>query len=377
MRVRWLGGRALITLAAPVVAVALLTPGTGAAAALACPGWTVVKTPSPGTDGILNSVAVVSPRNVWAVGDYTSSSNGEATLVEHWNGIRWTQVASPNPEGLGGINFLEAIAAVSATDIWAVGGTGYASDLIIHWNGKKWTQVLGSAGELSGVAATSAKNAWAVGLSSTDGPLILHWNGTTWKQVPGPAATGLTAVTALSATDAWAVGCTLYDSCAVNGPPGQRTAVLHWNGQTWTQVSSASPAKGSNNDQLYGVAARSATDAWSVGDYTQGAGFQTLIEHRVGGSWKQVASPDPDAFYSVLAGTAVLSSTNAWAVGDTGGGLLITHWNGHAWSQSASPALSGGLTAVTAPSATDIWAVGYRQPGSPPAAQDTLALHRC
>lgn len=57
--------------------------------------------------------------------------------------------------------------------------------------------------------------------------------------------------------------------------------------------------------------------------------------------------------------------------------LLIAHWNGHAWSQSASPALSGGLTAVTAPSATDIWAVGYRQPGSPPTAQDTLALHRC
>jgi len=37
-------------------------------------------------------------------------------------------------------------------------------------------------GTLEAVAATSAANAWAVGdLGQENTPLILHWNGTTWS----------------------------------------------------------------------------------------------------------------------------------------------------------------------------------------------------
>jgi hypothetical protein len=38
-----------------------------------------------------------------------------------------------------------------------------------------------SSGDFSGVAATSATNAWAVGGTANGHTLILHWNGTTWK----------------------------------------------------------------------------------------------------------------------------------------------------------------------------------------------------
>src|ERR1700722_4471394 len=45
-------------------------------------------------------------------------------------------------------------------------------------------------GILYGVAAVSAKNAWAVGCSGVCGrggkTLLLHWNGATWSQVTSP-----------------------------------------------------------------------------------------------------------------------------------------------------------------------------------------------
>src|SRR5690242_16675881 len=53
----------------------------------------------------------------------------------------------------------------------APGGTGYTAH-----------------GTLEAVAATSATNAWAVGdLGKQNTPLIVHWNGTKWSRVPAGA----------------------------------------------------------------------------------------------------------------------------------------------------------------------------------------------
>ena len=71
--------------------------------------------------------------------------------------------------------------------------TGSGKTLIERWNGAAWKQVPspGPAGSLlSGVAAMSATNAWAVGYTGTSSgakTLILRWNGTAWKQVPSPS----------------------------------------------------------------------------------------------------------------------------------------------------------------------------------------------
>jgi len=81
-------------------------------------------------------------------------------------------VPSPSPAGTLA-NPLFGVAAVSATDIWAVGqsqnGTsGIPSTLIEHWDGTSWSIVAspspGSAATLSGAAADPASGqAWAVG----------------------------------------------------------------------------------------------------------------------------------------------------------------------------------------------------------------------
>jgi hypothetical protein len=83
--------------------------------------WSVIASPNPGNVSFnkLLGVTAISTSNVWAVGYYQSDSGAVQTLVEHWNGTSWSVVASPNSAST--INQLFAVAAVSATDIWAVG----------------------------------------------------------------------------------------------------------------------------------------------------------------------------------------------------------------------------------------------------------------
>jgi len=105
--------------------------------------WTVVPSQTPGGDAALVSVAASWTHNIWAVGirNPTRCSNGGPqckTLVEHWDGTRWTLVASPNPPSAY-LNEIWSISAVSRSDIWGVGTTDYSSTLIVHWNGSSWS----------------------------------------------------------------------------------------------------------------------------------------------------------------------------------------------------------------------------------------------
>ena len=147
----------------------------------------------------LNSVAAVSASDIWAVGISSKSSNSFQTLIEHWNGRNWSVVKSPNPAGTMN-NFLNGIAVISASDIWAVGNSSNTSNssqtLIEHWNGSKWSVVKspnqpGSVSSfLSGIAVISAGDIWAVGgfqgSNNAEHTLIEHWNGTKWSTVPSP-----------------------------------------------------------------------------------------------------------------------------------------------------------------------------------------------
>jgi hypothetical protein len=214
-------------------------------------GQTWEREPSPRIQASLNGAGAVSADSGWAVGGLCPGGNCEAggTLILRLTGGSWTRVASPGPAG----SVLNAVASVSPTDAWAVGGTVLGT-FIVHWNGRKWTRVPCPSppySVLSGVAATSARNAWAVG-SGPSQPLILHWNGETWRQVrvPAPAQGLLSAVAATSASNAWAVGTATAGSGLIE----------HWNGRSWKVMKLPS-----GTSDLTGVAAVSAGYAWAVG----------------------------------------------------------------------------------------------------------------
>jgi hypothetical protein len=278
---------------------------------------------------------------------------------------KWSVVPSPNGNGSSGLN---AVAVVSATASWAVGNmsdplTRKQTTLIEFWDGTQW-QIVPSPNPslihntLYGVTAVSANDVWAVGFDANSvgiaQTLIEHWNGSSWSVVTSPnTGSGdneLFSVAAVSARNVWAVG---FD---VTSTGDQTTLIEHWNGAQWRVV----PSPSSNSvEVLSSVAAVSANDVWAVG--TSNIGTQTLIEHWNGSSWQVVPSPDSGG---ELRGVAAVSGSDIWAVGDspTGGSSqpLVEHWNGTSWQVVKSPqaGTSSILSAVAAVSATDVWAVG-------------------
>jgi len=389
--------RALAVCVSTAAAVAALpTAGAPAAAVAAavvtpCVAWTSgQQPPDPGGtthNNALRGVAVLSPCNAWAVGEY----DPEQTLIVHWDGRSWTQVASPSP----GIEArLFGVHALSASNIWAVGeyfdGTADKT-LIVHWDGTAWTQVPSpnvsgaSQNDLGAVRATSASDVWAVGNfvngNNVSQTLIEHWNGTAWARVPSPDPAGPTrdqilyGVAGISAQDAWAVG------HFFNGV--EKSMILYWNGTAWTQVPSPNP--GSQGTFLFGVRTTSASNAWAVGTAYNGTVDKTLLVHWDGTAWKQVTSPNPGGATqnNDLGAIAVTSANDAWAAGEYGNSpdiqTLVLHWDGSAWRRVTAPSLGGPvigdtLTGIGASSAGNVWAVGHYYNGT---AEQTLALHCC
>src|SRR6266568_2808374 len=160
--------------------------------------WAQVDSPDPGSgNNFFNSVRAASASSVWAVGS-ASDGTSSKTLIEHWNGTVWNTVPSPSPGNA--FNELYGVRVVSANDAWAVGdyadGGTCRKTLVLHWNGATWQQVAsldpggtGNDNDLFAVAATSHSDAWAVGeiITSTGiQTLTLHWNGAAWQQVASP-----------------------------------------------------------------------------------------------------------------------------------------------------------------------------------------------
>jgi hypothetical protein len=110
-------------------------------------------------------------------------------------------------------------------------------------------------------------------------------------------------------------------------------------------------------NQLRSVAGAAPNDIWAVGDYSYAGETLTLTEHWNGTTWSVVASPNPPGGDNVLTGAAAVATNDVWVVGDSVGGVgLILHWDGHQWNLVANP--GGGLGAIAALNAHDIWAVG-------------------
>jgi hypothetical protein len=266
--------------------------------------WTQDDTPTPGGDGgaaYLTGVGAASSADAWAVGAYLPDLMATHTMILRWTGKKWIQVPSPSPGGDSSTSYsvLLGVAVLSPTDAWAVGrsSTGQPSahmmTLIEHWNGQKWTTVPSPdpsrAGcvndELTGVAASRAAT-WAVG-DSCGAPLVLRLAGGQWRQVASPSppagvSAQLASVTVTSAANAWAVG-----------HVGGKVLILHWNGAKWATASAPSPA-GAKPALLTGVSAVSSSVAWAVGeaDYPRNV-RKLLIERWDGTRWKLAPVPNP------------------------------------------------------------------------------------
>jgi hypothetical protein len=316
---------------------AVILPATAAHGQLNPGEWVQVNTPnpSPGFNFLVGADALAAD-DIWAVGraqNINAAVGASFTMTMHYDGQQWTIVPSPNSGVYG--NWLMSVDAIATDDVWAVGqsnevaGEVLFETLTIHFDGQDWTVVPSpnpnaNNNVLNAVDAVSANDVWAVGsvgfwsnLADPAQPLAMHFDGTSWQTILTPTFTAttdniLTGVAAVAADDVWAVGWT--------GWPGEfQTLIMHFNGEAWSVVPSPQP---NENPRLVDIVAISADDIWAVGWMRAPMqGDLPLMLHFDGTAWSFVESPSHPIGTSLLLGVGAGGPDLVWAVGynDRGG----------------------------------------------------------
>ena len=291
--------------------------------------WTAFPLPNVGVQqNVLLSVSMPAPGKAWAVGYFESGSFVQSTLIEHFSGGTWSVVPSPNPSSQH--NILYGVAAISDTDVWAVGAqqdsSGVWHTLTEHWDGSSWSVVpavdAGSSGNhFYAVKANASNDVYAVGQSAGAGfpntALIEHWDGKRWSVVASPADPSATALplgvtatnSSLTVVGQQETDTAPYTTYVAAGALGPLTI------QSTPNVALA------END-LFGVTTALDGSTWAVGwalDIAAGV-HAPLILHGLQGMWSLVASPSFPNLDSGLASIAAVPGGGLWAVGVTSAG---------------------------------------------------------
>jgi hypothetical protein len=129
-----------------------------------------------------------------------------------------------------------------------------------------------------------------------------------------------------------------------------------------------SPNVGSGDNGLDGVVTISSSDAWAVGEFSNGIAGLTLVEHWDGANWSVIPAVNFGSALTEFFGVTSIAPDDVWAVDDfqnTGPNQpdlpLTEHWNGTSWSALPAPisaGLSGNLHGVAAANSLKVWAVG-------------------
>lgn len=260
-----------------------------------------------------------------------------------------------------------AAAGVSLAMTVAACGTAGYSQTVAHsrLSGNLSIPTFSFHGQLNSVAAASATDAWAVGFSGTYpnlGTLMVHWDGQTWSRVTSPAVLDgvpgvLTGVTAVSASDAWRG---LHRPVPGPSEPARsdRALLLHWDGMRWSRAAGL-PAGAGGLSRI----AMSGHDGWAVGTSAIAGHPQALILRWNGAGWHRVRAP---AGVPGLTKVALTPAGSAWAIGAapergslTTRGVLI-RWNGKSWQPASFPIAgpANSLLDITAGPDGTSWAVG-------------------
>ncbi|HEY2506251.1 MAG TPA: hypothetical protein VGI58_07025 [Streptosporangiaceae bacterium] len=257
-----------LTISVGVSVAALAISVAVPAFAASSPGWRRVATihfGAAGTAPEFDAVAPLTSSLAWAVGGLGQAG---APRAYRWTGSDWK--ASALPAGLK--ESLGAISAPAANDVWAISGLG---DYILHYNGSKWSvsKRFSVFGELTGVTALSSSNVWVFGNSGAfPGLGTWHYNGKTWTKATAATNLGIGSATAVSPQNMWAEGSTTV---------GQ-DSIFHYTG-TWSQVK-ASALSGLS---FSAILAKSATNIWVAAN----AGTKSYVVHRTTAGWRRFSVP--------------------------------------------------------------------------------------
>ena len=297
----------------------------------------------PETPTTLLGVAAVTARQAWAVGGTGDPEAPSAVAIQRWDGTEWTIAEAPSPGSF--INELRAVDASGPSDVWAVGRTssGFGdAPLVLHYDGETWAEFEVPDeidGVLNDVAAISETDVWAVGFvgdpaASLERALVLHWDGVAWAKVEVRRAIGggkaaLTGIGWVSPTDLWVVG---YHHFV--------PLVLRFDGAAWSR--SQTEVRG----DLLAVEPFATGEVWGIG---------TPIQRFDGEAWTEANVVRADGL-TLVDGAAAVGGRDIWAVGrrsdedDPATRIAVYRYSGRRWVPVDGPSVGGSdvLTAIDA-----------------------------
>jgi len=237
----------------------------------------------------ITGASAVSPADIWAV-TYLGGS------VVHWNGSAW----AVQPKGGWTANALfTGVAAAGPQNVWLFGATGRPGKGAGTWHltGSKWAKVKGAAAHIDKASAVSASDIWAIGGTGGSLKALLQLRGATWHRVSPAALSGFSysAVLAVSPADVWVAG-----SVAGTQELG------HYDGHAWTVVSvpSATLVSAMCRDGRGGL--------WVISN--PGIGPSGLLNWSASGHWK-FAKVSSTSANEVFACALIPGTKSAWGVG--------------------------------------------------------------
>jgi hypothetical protein len=334
-----------------MVAALVLSVTAGPALASGSASWKIQPTPNPtgATYSQLNGVTCISGTACTAVGTSNRAAGEYRTLVERWNGTKWSIQTSPNAKGSTG-DMLNGVDCTSGKSCVAVGHydkqDGTQVTLAERWNGTNWTiattpNPAQTVSDLGGVSCVSATACVAVGgagpvPSSPVMTLVERWNGTRWKIVPSPNPAGLKVVSLTG------VSCSSATSCIAVGfwfDMNNKEWVLaeRWNGTKW-KIQSTPVPNGAKGSGFGAVSCSAASACTATGLYINASTVAvTLVERWNGTKWKIQSSPNPQgANATVLLAVSCPSASACTATGFSqslgGQAPIAERWDGATWT---------------------------------------------
>lgn len=233
------------------------------------------------TIGTIRASSVLSPNNIWVVGD--------TGKIIHYNGTTWSQSNDVGTEIIYDIDM------VNTADGWAVGASGR----FYHWDGVSWylTQDIGNK-KIYSIDMVSPTEGWAAG----DSGRFYYYNGVSWSQSQNIGNQHFRDIKIISPTNGWAVA--------------DRGVIAHFNGSSWSQFDDT----GSQTWHSLGFIA--ANDIWVSGSDGE-------IWHFNGASWSPHSDTGSQTWYSID-----MQNPSQGFIAGSGG--QVKRWNGTGWIDETS-----------------------------------------
>jgi hypothetical protein len=264
-------------------------------------------------------------QNIWGLSAddlYITAGN----IVLHYDGTSWSaDTLAENSWNLS----LSSIWGTSDSDIYAAGQIDHSNEVIYHNDGSGWTMMLyGNFGRLNSLWGSGADDMYAAGLTR-----LLHYNGDTWSEVSLPQSVWrLNEVWGTERNDVWVFyGSSGYGTLSPIG-------MFHFDGTEWQIVD------GPTNMALFAAWGASADDIFAVGDAAKMVRYDGSKWYSLSGGWPSdpvcIWGFDDDNFFLANPNSIYRYSAGEFTEFTDVCGLLET-WD--LWGTSLSFLVSVGL----------------------------------